>query len=330
MTRIFTEGAEAGDTLFWTTITNNFIIETTVVRIGGRSFVMYDNSSVQKNVTAVSEFYFRIAFQFNTNTQAHELRWRNSATILGFLRYNTTSKCLDVYTGTGTLVVSGTKVIAVSTWYVLELRVKIDDSTGVIEHKIDGSSQTAFNGDTKPGTDTTVTNLVLASTSNNFYMDDLGFNDTAGSVDNSWLGDAHIYGLTPNADGDSSQFVGSDGNSTNNYLLVDEIPSNADTDYVESATLTNKDLYNFANLPTLPAGSVVKRVIVETRARELTADGDTFYLGVKSGSTEGWSSALTLGTSFAPQTAVFTTNPATSAAWTETEVNAMQAGVKVS
>lgn len=335
MTRIFTAGAESGDTLFWDILVNTISTVTSPARIGGRAFSIFGNisaASVQKNFTGVTELYLRFAYYFLTTTPPNEFQWRNSTTVLGSIRYNATSQCLDIYTSTGTLQVSGTKILNINTWYVIELHVKIHDSTGVIEFKVDGVLQPSFAGDTKPGAATTVDNLIFqktGATSTTIYLDDLALNDTAGGADNSWCGDGHLYALTPNADGDSSQLLGSDGNSVNNYLLVDEIPSNSDTDYVESATATQKDLYGLTDLPALPSGSTVSRVLVESRAREIVASGDSIYLGVKQGSTEGWSSAIPVGASYARQTGEFLVNPATGIAWTESEINSMQAGVKI-
>lgn len=335
MTRIFTDGAEAGDTLFWSLVGANVSSQTSVARIGGRSYqvgAVAAATSARKDITPIAEFYARFAIQYNSVNQIPEFTWSSAAgTVLGRWRINT-SQVIECYTGTGTLVHTGSTVMQVNTWYIIELHVKIADAGGVIEYKIDGVLVSAFSGDTKPGSDTTVGQILLqkmGSFSTVGYWDDLALNDVAGGVDDSWCGDGHIYGLVPNADGDSSQWLGSDGNSTNNYLLVDEIPHNTDTDYVSSATSADKDLYNVASIPTLPSNSVVKRVQVQARAREITADADSINLGVKSGSTEGWSGNIVVGTTYAAKSADFTTNPATSAAWTESEINSMQIGVKL-
>jgi hypothetical protein len=49
--------------------------------------------------------------------------------------------------------------------------------------------------------------------------------------------------LTPNANGTYSGWLGSDGNSADNYQLVDEVPLST-SDYVETDTVTILDGYN--------------------------------------------------------------------------------------
>jgi hypothetical protein len=328
MARQWTNGAEEGDMLFWdsTATTTN---QTGVARIGGRAWSFGNNATSSKNLTsAVSEFYIRFAIYINGTGGTQKFYWRSGSTELGSIRFNSSLKA-DIYTGTATLQTSGTTVFLTAAWYVIEVHVKLADSGGIIEFKIDGILQTSFSGDTKPGSETTIDNIAFNDSGTNFYTDDMGLNDTTGGSDNSWLGDAHIYALTPNANGDSSQLVNSAGNSTNNYTYVDEVPSNSDTDYVESATSGNKDLYGLSDLPTLPSGSTIARVLAETRAREITAVGDSINIGVKSGTQESWSTNKVVGTSYQRQWAEWTTDPNTGVGWTESGVNAMQAGVKI-
>lgn len=330
----FREGAEAGDLVFWDVAQGTITNVTTNARINGRAFSQNSGTS-QRSLTATAEFYFHVDIYNNAST--HIWRWYSGATELGSLRWNSANRCWDIYTSTTTLSLAGVTVSAPAdtNHYVLELHVKIADAGGSIDFKIDGTAQPAFTGDTKPGTATTVDRIGWNVASGSAVIDDLGLNDVSGGADNSWLADYHLYPMTANGNGDNSGFVGSDGNSTDNYLLVDEVPSNADTDYVESATATTKDLYNFTNLPTLPAGSTVTRVIVEARIRQITADADSINLVVKGGtgagapSTEAASGNLVLGTSYARFVYESKTNPATTAAWTEAEVNAMQAGFKL-
>ncbi len=330
MTRIFTEGFEAGDGLFWSTLAG--ATSTAQARSGSRSWSLTNVSPV-KNVTAVAEGFFRFGLRISSYSAAAwtVLQWRAGATVLGSLRINSSTKKLELYTGASTLVATGTTAIAIDTWYLIELRIKIADAGGVVEAKLDGTVEPTFTGDTKPGADTTFDNLIFTAmgASITLFLDDLAFNDTAGGVDDGYCGDGHVVMLTPNANGDSSQLVGSDADSTDNYLLVDEVPKDDDTTYVESATATQYDLYNLSAY-TLQTGEAVLRLFVEARVKETTAAGDSINLGVKSGVTESWSGNLPVTTAYARYVgADLKTDPDTAAAWTQAGLNALQAGVKI-
>lgn len=64
----------------------------------------------------------------------------------------------------------------------------------------------------------------------------------------SWLNNGWVYLISPNANGTYSQLTGSDGNSTDNYALVDEVPVST-ADYAEATSTGLKDSYNGGSLP---------------------------------------------------------------------------------
>ena len=87
----------------------------------------------------------------------------------------------------------------------------------------------------------------------------------AGTGD-EFLGDCTVATLLPTGNGFVNQFVGSDGNSTDNYLLVDEQPPSS-TDYVGSATTGQQDLYTLTNLTGSGTVLAVAPTIYAVRAR---------------------------------------------------------------
>jgi len=68
--------------------------------------------------------------------------------------------------------------------------------------------------------------------------------------------------LRPNADGDSSECTGSDGNQVNNYELIDE-SSTDDADYVYATGTTDGtwriDLYNLPST-AIAVGSTINKI----------------------------------------------------------------------
>jgi hypothetical protein len=91
----------------------------------------------------------------------------------------------------------------------------------------------------------------------NYAYDDLYLNDDSGSAPhNTFYGEAFVVERSiPNGDGDSSQWLGSDGNSVNNFQLVDD-GGNDDTDYVASGTVSQEDTYAGSDL-TNGTGTII-------------------------------------------------------------------------
>lgn len=163
----------------------------------------------------------------------------------------------------------------------------------------------------------------------NLQVDDFYCCDSAGSINNGFLGPIRIEALYPNANGSSSDFDGSDGNSTDNYLLVDEISIDDDTTYVESLTTNDKDLYGYNNLS---AGDVrsVEGVKIDSYLRCPNAGVKGVSNIVKSNTSEfNGINFLLNSPSYILNTDIVELDPDTSAAWTESGVNALEAGIKI-
>jgi hypothetical protein len=220
-------------------------------------------------------------------------------------------------------------VILPNQWYLIELHCVTNAVTGTVDLKIEGIAQgSQYAGNT--GSTNLYDYILQAYNICTYYVDDFAINSTAGGVDNSWCGDGHYIALVPNADGDSSQWTGSDGNKVENYKLIDDTPSNSDTDYVVDSTSTDKDEYNLPSMTAWLTGQTAPHVQAEARARIETADGSTIAVGIKSGATEDFTSFTALTTSYARALgALHTTNPDTAGAWTEANIAALQVGIKV-
>jgi hypothetical protein len=96
-----------------------------------------------------------------------------------------------------------------------------------------------------------------SSNNHSFAIDDIYVLDTSdgtatqGRTNNARLGPIKIESIYPNGNGATNDFVGSDGNSTDNYLLVDEVGTPNTADYVESTTVGHRDLYEHGNLTSV-------------------------------------------------------------------------------
>jgi hypothetical protein len=276
-----------------------------------------------------SEAYIRVAINYAT-VPALVITWLSGTTTLGSLRRNAATGFLELYIGT-TLSGTGGISVALGTWYLLELHVKINNSTGILEFKVDGvlDSAATISGDTQPAAITTINIIRFHATTNTGYYDDIAINNVSGSEDISWPGDGRIVALTPSDNGYSSQWTGSDGDSTDNYQLIDEKPP-SDADYVR--VTTGSGLIDGYSLSTFDlSGSTIGRVWTNTRAKSDSA-GDWLYHGVRSGSVNYFISG-SLPTSFGTLTSSgsgWKLNPNTSASWTQSDIDDLQAIIQSS
>lgn len=284
--------------------------------------------------TPLTEGYYRLPFLWTGAANATHLYLNNGTqTLLGFAGVNGSVQTITVNGGVTTL---GTTSIAPNNanWTVIEIYFKcVNASDGRLVVKYDGITVFDYTGNTNPSGYAAPSWVAFATgtaASAAARVDDLAVNDTTGSVNNSWVGDGSIALILPNANGDSSQFVGSDGNSTDNYLLVDDNPANDATDYVSTTTSSQKDLYNLQSMPALLAGGEIKTVQPFFIGIRMDAGvASALKAGIKSGTTESWGDDKTLTTSYALyRGTIHEVDPNTGAAWTESAVNALQAGVQ--
>ena len=340
MARVFTEGAEFNDTIFWSVINYSLVVITSPVRSGTYAYKGASGGGGGQNAAgtkvldvALSEFYLKFAWNMSNITSVFRFpNWYKGSTELGSVRLNASTGKIEIYTGTATLVATGTTPLNPDQYYVIEIHVKIADAGGTIDVKVDGISNASFSGDTKPGADTNVDKLYWSGAVSGgiWYLDDLALNDVSGGVDDSWCGGGKVILLQPNGNGDANDFDGSDGNQVDNYLLVDELPHNSDTDYIESTTLDERDLYALENTGLVAGSTDIKRVWGEARAKDTGASGQLIAFVVKTGGTEYASADVALPGSYSRVIgADWLVNPNTSAAWTPSELDAAQSGPKV-
>jgi hypothetical protein len=215
----------------------------------------------------------------------------------------------------------------------IQTKVVIHDTTGSVEVRLNGSATpvlTLTNVDTRNAGSGVITSVVLNLSgaggigSAGVYFDDLVAWDTTGSENNDWLGDLRVDSYLPTADGDTVTLTTSSG--SDHYALVDEVPASG-TDYVQSGTPGNKDLYQLANMSHTPAA--IHAVLVVGQLLKDDAGTREMALILKSSGTESDSSNIAPSTSSQRFVRVWNTDPNGSITWTKSAVDALQAGVKV-
>jgi hypothetical protein len=332
MARLFTDGAEFGDTRFWTG--NAYTVSTAIKRSGVYSHRV-DGYNCYKTVgNGLSEYYYRVGLYTDNISYGFQLTQKLTGYTTNVVRIQTssaTSSRVAIIIDDATKAYS-TVTLSSSTWYLIEVYVKLHRTTGVVTVKLDGTEIVTWTGDTLgnlytnygKSTIDTFYYLVYGAA----YLDDLALNDTTGSTDNSWCGDGRVILLMPNGDGDVTQMTNSAGTQVNNYSYVDEIPSTGDTDYVCASGTGTYDLYALTN-PTI-SGVTIQRVWVEARARETVAESGVLKAVMKINGVEYDSEGQALITTYTPIVfSGYVLNPNTLTTWAISDLTDLQIGPKV-
>lgn len=322
MTRIFTDGAEFNDTLLFDNI-SGLSINNSVKRSGSYSYYLSNSAMyAYKTIAPVSEFYARLAFYTSgVNTSPFAIfRWRNGSTTLGDIRVDGSDRHIKAYVNDGAVATSLTH-FSDNIWNLIEVHVIIADS-GVIQVKINGILEIDYSGDTKPGSATNVDVIGLGGGDWNFYYDDLAFNDTNGSVDNSWCGNGYVEMLTPT--GDSTPLSWSPVTGTSHYAMVDEYAKDDDTTYVTTSGAGIRETFSMSNFTD--TNKVVKRIWAEGRAKDASASSTQIKLGIKT--SEGnilLGSGITLASNYGMARGTeLLVNPVGSGLWNKTSLDAIE------
>lgn len=323
MGRIFIDGFESGGDDLWDAEANAAVVSIAGLDMDGSYCLDLTAASayVSKDITADDEMYFAFLWRsIAVATHQPIILFYNGATYLSSLFRNNSTNNLDSYRGT-TVVASGTKTIANSTTYLIEVRFKVADAGGRFVVKVDSVTDIDFTGDTKEGANTQFNKVRLgyytAGYHGKAYFDNLIMDDAA------WIDKTYIQALVPIGVGNTTGWTPSVGA---NWQCVDEKPA-SDADYVSINSNDAVDTYATANM--VGAISDIKCVQIQSRVKTDGVPTPTnLKLVVRSGGTDYLS-----GDKVVPATAkslwnLWENNPADAAAWEETDVNAMEIGVE--
>jgi hypothetical protein len=241
------------------------------------------------------------------------------------VRIAATTGLVGVYRN-GTLLANSSFAVSTGVYFYVELKSTIHNTTGTYDLQINGVNVLSATGvNTRGSANNFANRLVLGSTNNisgTITLDDLYVCDTSGSANNNFLGDVRVETLFPNGAGNSTQFTPSTGV---NNAAVDEATPNT-TDYVTSTADNQIDTYTFTDLAS--SGVTVYGVQEFAYAQKTDASAKSVALVTRPGSTNNAGSDKALSTSFTYYSDIQELNPDTSSAWTTSQINATEFGIK--
>jgi hypothetical protein len=210
--------------------------------------------------------------------------------------------------------------------YLIEFYLKLSPTVGRLILKVNGATEIDFTGDTAIGSSNEVTasQFCIGYVSGLWYGVNNIYDDIVAD-DADWIGTTYIQALTvsgASADGAGhTEWTPSVGD---NYECVNEIPYN-DTDYVSTNATGNVDTYTFTDATGDILSINAVRIISRSKYQgspEPTTQKHVVRLGGVDYSGEVISPPL----SFGYVESLLEVNPADSAAWEESDVNAMEVG----
>lgn len=203
--------------------------------------------------------------------------------------------------------------------------VDIHDSTGAVKIWLNGVLELDLSGiDTRNGGTTGLIDTVEIGNGSTVFCDDVVL-ATATAFSDAVCLSQQVVTRFPNANGNYSNLTGSDGNSTDNYLLVDEATPSA-TDYAGSSTPGHKDSYPFADVGLT---GQVSAIAVVTNALKSGTEAIAYRPFLRRAGIDGPGTDVTLSTSMAYKDEIFQLDPTDSSALTVAKVDAMEMGFEV-
>lgn len=231
------------------------------------------NLTVFKHAGA-TELFYRIRFFIAETTIGETIRFVHITDGSGLERYHTGNQNADIgltilsdgtlratreQSWATTLADSAAGTVLAQTWHLLQVRLKVANSGGILTVKLDGTTVIDFSGDTlstinvSSGNETIL--AVQGSGNRTLIFDDIAVNDTSGSFNNSYPANKGVIGIIPNGMGTGTNNLDGTAQATNRHLNIDEVPA-SDADYNHDSTSGQYDLYTLEDPDVGDVGAV--------------------------------------------------------------------------
>lgn len=331
----------------WTAAQANTTVVAAVGRFGGQALALKSTTSgvtsfgVSKTLDAQATWIVGYAFLTDLGGYLYLATFVDIGATQVFVVLEP-GGTIAAYRGSATagaisnLLGRSTLILKSGVWYYIEIKVTINDTTGIVTVKINGATALSLTGqDTKQSANATANIIHIgqnglggASAANStslIYAEDLYICDATGSSNNDFLGECKVECLFPDGNGANTSWTPSTG--VNHAALVDENPATDDTDYVSSSTAGHKDTFTFGNMAT--ASGTVKGIQITATARKDDVGTRTIAPIIRQSATDYIGTNQNLSTTYTMYLQTYDVNPATAAAFTISEVNADEFGLQL-
>lgn len=279
-------------------------------------------------VYSIATTYVSLYFQYAVAPAAGDepiLQIRQATNTKFEVRINSTGK-LYGYNSALTLVASGTTALSANTWYRLDLKVGSSATVGAYELKINNVAEWSGTTNTLAanGTNTRIGKHTNRNSNTvDFYYGPVVIDDA------NYVSDPNFYVATllPNTNGSTMDWTS--GTGASDYTQVNEIPP-SNTNYVKNsgASAGQVALFGFQNRADKSMDNNATFYAVKARIRiaeDIAATAST-NIRVRSGGVNSNAAVFDGNATFISVSRLLSTDPATSAAWTSSAIDAIEAG----
>lgn len=298
----------------------DLIISASIVSdsLGGGDFALNCAGEIEKTLPSGSDEKFFGFYVKPTNPTVPSqpiMLWKKTATRLGRISFNA-SRQIQAVVGDGggeVIVATGTTVWANNDAHHIQLRVKIHDTTGVIQVLVDGVLELDFVGDTKPGADTTIDGFRMNIGDAKYAS--MIVNDTSGTKNKGFPGTRRMRGRKPDEDGFYNEFDRSPASPTTAFDKLDESGAPNITDFVSTDVNLEAQSLRFPSHGLIRAE--VKAVTYLYHMQKITSGAVVHGTRKISTASNIFDAAATqLSTSFRTEEFRYDENPHTALPWT--------------
>lgn len=311
----------------WTSYNSSGISTMTGRRAGTTALRLnYTADTVSLTLDAQSSWIVGFAFYMFGNETTDLIRFYDPADTVQLSINIGTDGTIRLYRSTSTLLAQSGNALSIGVWNYIEIKFTVADSGGTFEVRVNESVWVTFTGDTKQSSSlNTVSRFVLYGRTSDCGFDDLYICDATGGINNDYLGDCRIDTIFPNGAGNVDDFT-IQGASTN-WEAVDDTSFDGDTTYNYSNTVGAKDTFAFTNLPAITGA--IFGVQANIGARKDDAGSRNLRAIARIDGTDYESSDLALSTDYLFSRTIWQTNPDTSAAWVQADIDGAEFGYKI-
>ena len=285
------------------------------------------NMNAQANLAATgqAEIWVHMQEYFTTTNSGSSIAFITIENISGtgvlrLYQSSSTQRKLQYWSGSAWTDIGSAFTMTTGSLVNIDIHCKIDATAGLFELYVNSTLIASISGNTSFFSGTEASSVIVGPThstnSNNEGWSQLLVAD----VDTRSM---KVATIRPNGAGTTQQWAGS-------YTDIDDVGYYNDSDYITSGTAAQISTFTLTDLSTTAQALDPIAVVVTGRARKGTTGPQNLQLGLYTGGADYWAAnEPSLGTTFGNLTPrVWDQNPNTSAAWTVSDIQALEAGVQ--